>query len=108
MSASTSPSMSGAGGGEAPLLSAGEAARLAGGILAGGDARSPLRGAAVDTRALAPGMLFVALPGTRTDGHAFVPEAFRRGAGAALVARLPKEVPSGAALIRVPDTNEGD
>src|SRR5207302_10500541 len=59
---------------------------------------------AVDSRALAPGMLFVALPGTQTDGHAFVQEAFRRGAGAALVARLPKEVPSGAAIIRVPDT----
>ena len=104
MSASTGPSMSGAGGGEAPVLSAGEAARLMGGTLAGGDARSPLRGAAVDTRALAPGMLFVALAGTRTDGHAFVAEAFRRGAGAALVARLPTDAPSGAAFIRVPDT----
>ncbi|HTD47527.1 MAG TPA: UDP-N-acetylmuramoyl-tripeptide--D-alanyl-D-alanine ligase, partial [bacterium] len=97
-------STNGAGAGDAPLLTAGEAARLAGGALAGGDARAPLRGAAVDSRALAPGMLFVALPGTQTDGHAFVQEAFRRGAGAALVARLPKEVPSGAAIIRAPDT----
>ena len=44
-------------------------------------------GATLDTRAIAPGMLFVPLPGSRTDGHAFLDEAFERGAGAALCAR---------------------
>ena len=39
-----------------------------------------------DTRKLAPGDLFVALPGERFDGHDFVPAAFERGAVAALVA----------------------
>jgi len=99
-----SPAMSDASAAGAPMLSAGDAARLVGGELIGGDARAPLRGAAVDTRALVPGMLFVALPGTRTDGHAFVAEAFRRGAAAALVVRRPEETPSGGAIIRVPDT----
>jgi len=49
--------------------------------------RSRVHGATLDTRALEPGMLFVPLPGTRTDGHAFLDEAFERGAGAALCAR---------------------
>jgi len=39
-----------------------------------------------DTRALAPGDLFVALKGEQFDGHDFVPAAFERGAVAALVA----------------------
>ncbi|MBN1418556.1 MAG: UDP-N-acetylmuramoylalanyl-D-glutamyl-2, 6-diaminopimelate--D-alanyl-D-alanine ligase, partial [Planctomycetes bacterium] len=61
--------------------------------------------AAIDTRDLAAGAVFFALPGTRTDGHDFVEEAFRRGAAAAVV-RLdwtaPPSVPWDR-LIRVPD-----
>ena len=49
--------------------------------------KSGITGAAIDTRALQAGMLFVPLPGSRTDGHAFLDEAFARGAGAALCAR---------------------
>jgi len=49
--------------------------------------RSRVHGATLDTRALKPGMLFVPLPGSRTDGHAFLDEAFARGAAAALCAR---------------------
>ncbi len=49
--------------------------------------RSGITGAAIDTRSIQPGMLFVPLPGSRTDGHAFLDEAFARGAGAALCAR---------------------
>jgi len=60
---------------------------------------------AIDTREIAPGAIFFALPGTRTDGHAYVEEAFRRGASAAVV-RLdwtaPPHVPA-ERLIRVPD-----
>lgn len=49
--------------------------------------RTGVRGAGIDTRTLAGGELFAPLPGSRTDGHAFLEEAFRRGAGAALCAR---------------------
>jgi len=48
---------------------------------------APIEGAGIDTRTLRPGMLFVPLPGSRTDGHDFLAEAFRRGAGVALCAR---------------------
>lgn len=44
-------------------------------------------GACIDTRVLQPGQLFVALPGTRVDGHDFVRKAASLGAGAALVSR---------------------
>ena len=38
-----------------------------------------------DSRAVAPGSLFVALPGERVDGHTFVATAFAQGAAAVLV-----------------------
>jgi len=47
----------------------------------------PVQGASIDTRRLAAGELFVPLPGSRVDGHAFLAEAFARGAAAALCAR---------------------
>ena len=43
--------------------------------------------AAIDSRRVAPGGLFVALPGENTDGHDFVPSALTAGASASLVAR---------------------
>lgn len=48
---------------------------------------SGVTGATLDSRAIEPGMLFVPLPGSRVDGHAFLDEAFAKGAGAALCAR---------------------
>ncbi len=43
--------------------------------------------AAVDSRQVIPGSLFVAMPGERVDGHDFVGEAFKRGASFALIQR---------------------
>ena len=40
---------------------------------------------AIDSRDVVPGALFVALPGERTDGGRFVPEAFANGAAGVLV-----------------------
>ncbi len=41
--------------------------------------------AAVDSRQVIPGSLFVAIQGERTDGHDYVAEAFKRGASFALI-----------------------
>ncbi len=41
--------------------------------------------AVIDSRQVIPGSLFVAIPGERVDGHAFVEEAFNRGASFALI-----------------------
>ncbi|HLO02492.1 MAG TPA: UDP-N-acetylmuramoyl-L-alanyl-D-glutamate--2,6-diaminopimelate ligase [Symbiobacteriaceae bacterium] len=49
-----------------------------------------------DSRQAGPGALFVALPGTKFDGHLFVREALARGASAVCVeqpVQLPPEVP---------------
>ncbi|MDL1910419.1 UDP-N-acetylmuramoyl-tripeptide--D-alanyl-D-alanine ligase [Chloroflexi bacterium CFX6] len=43
--------------------------------------------AVIDSRQTIPGSLFVAIPGENTDGHDFLPEAFRRGASFALIQR---------------------
>ena len=53
-----------------------------------------------DSRAVAPGSLFVAIEGERADGHAFVEDAFARGAVAALVHRPGVE----GTVIEVPAT----
>lgn len=47
----------------------------------------PVHGVGIDSRSIAPGALFVALPGARTDGHDHVGAAAARGAAAALVTR---------------------
>ena len=45
---------------------------------------SPIRHASLDSRAIAAGDLFAALPGQNTDGHLFVGQALARGAQAVL------------------------
>ena len=69
-------------------LTAGELASITGGTLLARSDRTIL-GGAVDSRAVEPGNLFVALPGERTDGHAFVGAALAGGAAGVLVARAP-------------------
>ncbi|MDT8344615.1 MAG: UDP-N-acetylmuramoylalanyl-D-glutamyl-2,6-diaminopimelate--D-alanyl-D-alanine ligase [Thermohalobaculum sp.] len=64
-------------------------------------------GLSIDTRTIAPGELFVALAGEHRDGHAFVADALAKGAGAALVSRIPDGVAEGAPLLMVGDTLAG-
>jgi UDP-N-acetylmuramoyl-tripeptide--D-alanyl-D-alanine ligase len=52
----------------------------------------------IDSREVMPGSLFVALPGTRTDGHEFAGAALASGAVAVLAAR-----PVGGPALIVPD-----
>jgi UDP-N-acetylmuramoyl-tripeptide--D-alanyl-D-alanine ligase len=47
--------------------------------------------AAIDSRQVIPGSLFVAIPGENVDGHNFIEDAFKRGASFALIQ---KEVPA--------------
>ncbi len=58
-----------------------------------------------DTRALRAGDLYLALKGERFDGHAFVSDAARAGAAAAVVeATWAGDAPAGLPLLRVADT----
>jgi UDP-N-acetylmuramoyl-tripeptide--D-alanyl-D-alanine ligase len=70
----------------------------------GADAK--LSGAAVDSRAVHPGDLFVALPGARVDGHDFAPEAVSRGAAAILAERDLPAVGAAVPVLVVPDAKE--
>ncbi|OSP54997.1 UDP-N-acetylmuramoyl-tripeptide--D-alanyl-D-alanine ligase [Pseudoruegeria sp. SK021] len=63
-------------------------------------------GLSIDTRSLQPGDLFVALTDQR-DGHDFVADALRAGAGAALVSRVPEGLPPDAPLLVVGDVLHG-
>ena len=45
-------------------------------------------GISIDTRTLNPGDLYVAIKGETHDGHAFVKDAFEKGAVAAIVDHL--------------------
>jgi UDP-N-acetylmuramoyl-tripeptide--D-alanyl-D-alanine ligase len=80
------PSTPDPGRSPAPALTADELVRLTGGRLVARSDR-PIRGGAVDSRVVHDGELFVALPGERTDGHAFLADAAARGAAALIVAR---------------------
>ncbi|MCT4559552.1 MAG: UDP-N-acetylmuramoyl-tripeptide--D-alanyl-D-alanine ligase [Pelagimonas sp.] len=74
----------------------------------GGRALAPfaVNGVSIDTRTLEPGDLFVALKAAR-DGHDFVAQALEKGAGAALVSRIPEGVPQDAPLLLVDDVLTG-
>lgn len=80
----------------APMMDLAQAAAALGGHVAG--ANVAFDGVATDSRAVRAGDLFVALKGERFDGHAYVEEAARRGAAAALTSR---EVQGGIPLSQV-------
>ncbi|NDR56578.1 UDP-N-acetylmuramoyl-L-alanyl-D-glutamate--2,6-diaminopimelate ligase [Aliiruegeria sabulilitoris] len=54
------------------------------GLTAQGGAEARITGLAVDSREVAPGTLFAALPGTKVHGGEFIQYALRQGAGAIL------------------------
>ena len=57
-----------------------------------GDGDVSIAGLALDSREVRPGYLFIAVPGTRLDGHDFIPQALERGA-AAVVGTRPLSLP---------------
>jgi UDP-N-acetylmuramoyl-tripeptide--D-alanyl-D-alanine ligase len=62
-----------------------------------------ITGVSIDSRSVATGDLFVAVRGERHDGHDFLGEAARRGAGAALVSRT-EHAPETLPLLCVENT----
>jgi UDP-N-acetylmuramoyl-tripeptide--D-alanyl-D-alanine ligase len=66
-------------------------------------AAATVTGVSIDSRTTAPGDVFVALPGTRTDGARFADAAVAAGAAAVLVAGAPGADPPDDRTIVVPD-----
>ena len=56
-----------------------------GGILLQGDPNHRLANISTDTRSIQPADCFLALTGEHSDGHAFIPDALGKGAGALVV-----------------------
>ena len=62
-----------------------------------GDADVDITGVNIDSRKIEKGHLFVAIKGTQTDGHRFIPKAIELGAAAVLCEELPEGLGGGTA-----------
>src|SRR5262245_2350410 len=81
-----------------------EVCTATGGSLASGDASATFTSVTIDSRNVAPGALFVPLPGNRTDGHAYVHEAVQQGAsGFFFCPTRVSSLPQGAVGIAIAD-----
>lgn len=84
---------------------------VTGGELLAGSPVTVASGLAVDSRLVAPGAVFVALPGERVDGHDYLLAAIDAGAHGLLVTRSSEDMEAvilrareaGVAVLRVPD-----
>ena len=74
-----------------PAMNADELVRSSAGRLLKRSTRQ-IRGAAVDSRIVRPGELFVALPGERSDGHRYLGAAAAAGAAAMIVTTPPTDM----------------
>ncbi len=81
-------------------------ARLLRGRAIGPDRGGMPGGYRIDSRKLAAGDLFFALPGTQTDGHRFLPDATARGAWGAVVSDPAAAAASGLPCVVVEDVAE--
>ncbi|MBR1389784.1 MAG: UDP-N-acetylmuramoyl-L-alanyl-D-glutamate--2,6-diaminopimelate ligase [Prevotella sp.] len=71
-----------------------------------GDAEADITGVNIDSRRIEAGHLFVAIPGTQTDGHKFIPKAIAQGATAVLCETLPENRQPGVTYIVVASTED--
>ena len=63
-----------------------------------------ITGVNIDSRKIEKGHLFVAMKGTQTDGHKFIPKALELGATAVLCEDMPEEKAKGVTYIQVTST----
>ena len=69
-----------------------------------GDTGVEITGVNIDSRRIEAGHLFVAILGTQTDGHKFIPKAIELGAAAILCERMPEEHAEGVTYVVVEST----
>ncbi len=70
--------------------------------LVNADFNPPITSIANDSRRVADGTLFVAIPGTKADGHRYIPAALKAGAAAVVCEWAPEET-AGRPVIVVAD-----
>ena len=69
-----------------------------------GNTEVEITGVNIDSRRIEAGHLFVAIPGTQTDGHKFIPKAIELGAAAILCEKMPEEQVDGVTYVVVEST----
>jgi len=69
-----------------------------------GDPALSVSGIQYDSRLVKPGDLFVCLPGVKSDGHLFAPQALAQGASALLVSRFLPDLPLPVPQVQVAET----
>lgn len=69
-----------------------------------GNAEADITGVNIDSRKIEHGHLFVAIKGTQTDGHRFIPKALELGAAAILCEDMPEHCQEGICYVQVDST----
>lgn len=60
----------------------------------------------IDSRLVKKGDLFVAVCGTQTDGHQYIPMAIKQGAAAIACQKIPEDRPAGVTFVKLADTED--
>ena len=71
-----------------------------------GDVEVEITGVNIDSRRIEKRHLFVAIPGTVTDGHKFIPKAIELGATAVLCEKMPEEQIPEVTYVQVASTED--
>ena len=71
-----------------------------------GDVEVEITGVNIDSRRIEKGHLFVAIPGTQTDGHKYIPKAIELGATAVLCEKMPEEQIPEVTYVQVASTED--
>jgi UDP-N-acetylmuramoyl-L-alanyl-D-glutamate--2,6-diaminopimelate ligase len=71
-----------------------------------GDVEVEISGVNIDSRKIADGHLFVAIPGSQVDGHQFISKAIAQGAVAVLCEQLPEQLTEGVTYIVVSSSED--
>lgn len=71
-----------------------------------GNPEIQIRGVHCDSRKIEPGFLFVAVPGTQSDGHLYIGKAIENGAKAIVCRTFPENLINGITYIKVNDSAE--
>lgn len=87
------------------MLNPKELSKATGGKLTNFEPRE-VEGFSIDSRSLTKGDFFIPLPGSRTDGHQFLFEAFEKGASGAFVRSQKYIAPEFTNLVVVDDTED--
>ncbi len=74
------------------------------GLAGSGNTGLSIRGIASDSRKVADGFLFIAVQGFETDGHRYIDEAVRNGAGVVVCEKVPDNLHEEVVYVAVPDS----